>query len=444
MTTPEKTRKPLWRRLLKWSLRLAILLVVLLITTYAIASYWAASTIQSEIAKIREANQPLTFIDLDKLSPKVPLEQDAGPFYIAATALVRPINDDKDLTNSDAVDALLTNPSPELLVWAQRQIDNNQTSLDLLDRGSLLPGCNADIQLQFGLTVALTHFGPARTLLNSASLRTRILAFQGKGDAAVDSLLSSLGLLRIFDRQPSMIDTLVQWAMIQKISRDASVVLSFGHPSDASLQKLSDAFKNSPPISVQKMLIGERVYFLKLVQETISSNPPENAGDLPLPESNARLGITGRILTATALPDYAAIIKAANADWPTAGTDVKFIANQPKSMWNAIGILGPSIGHATEIGQRTVSSHRAILIAIQIERYRLAHNGQLPNSLADLPNSADLPKDPFSAAPFTYQKKPDSYSLFASNQQPSATTKPTDFLHFGGIQIRTNTPPENP
>ena len=83
-----KPKKPLWRRLLKWTVRVAIVLVVLGIVAYAVTSYWAARRISAEVSRIRAAGEPLTFAELDKPALKVDRAQDAAPFYAAARELV--------------------------------------------------------------------------------------------------------------------------------------------------------------------------------------------------------------------------------------------------------------------------------------------------------------------------------------------------------------------
>ena len=72
----------------------------------------------------------------------------------------------------------------------------------------------------------------------------------------------------------------------------------------------------------------------------------------------------------------------------------------------------PSFARNTEITGRLVGMLRSIRVAIQIERYRLTH-GRLPDSLDELPDAADLPKDPFTGQSLVYRKLDDGFSVYS-------------------------------
>ena len=442
---PQKSRRPFWRRLLKWTVRIVAVLLVLGITVYAIATYWAARTFQAEIVRIRDAHQPLTFDELDAMIPKVSPDQDAGPYYNAAMALATRPYDEPHGTFRNMILAYdyRTQPvTPECRDWAQKVIEKNQIALDMLDRGASLSGCNANVQIQYGMAVALEHMQKTLHLLEAASVRTRLLALQDQGDRAADSLISSVKLARILERQPVLSDTLTQWSCVIRSCADAATLLSYSHPSEASLQKLAAACNATPPITLDRAYMGERVHFLKMQQDILGSRKPMPVSDMPLPESQllqGEFGIFGRMMGALSVSYYGGLIRAATGDWNIAAPAVQDLDNHHSSFYR--WIMQPTLARRAAAGQRAASSHRCVLVAIEIERYRRAHNGQLPNSLPDLPNAASLPKDPFNGQSLSYLKTADAYYIFGSNQRAPVATSPADPTEFprnGGLEIRTD------
>jgi hypothetical protein len=417
---PVKLKKSWWRRLLKWTMRVVIVIVVLGIAAYASTHYWASRTIHNEIARIRAAGEPLTFADLDALTPKVERAQDAGPFYTAAAELA--IADFE--VNEANCDALFRHKAVavpvEILGRARRSIEQNRLALELLDRGSALGGCNSDIQLQLGFEAAFPHMGKARCLCNVASLRTRVLALDGQGDQAIESVISALGLLRTMDRQPVLLGALVQTAMLGRGCDDARFVLEKGHPTDAGLQKLGEAMRRMHLIQPRQMFIAERVFFLEITRDAISMGPGRNRAETDtegpaFPNAMwSSLGIAGRVIAAKSLPNHARLISAASGEWPEVLTAVEKDTTKSASWWDKV--ISPSLVNAMVLQGRQLSVYRATLIAIEIERFRLSHGGQLPDSLAQLSSGGDLAKDPFTGKSLLYVKTADGYCVFSAGR----------------------------
>ena len=71
--------------------------------------------------------------------------------------------------------------------------------MDLSDCAAGLPGCNADMDLRYGMAASFPRLSQTRLVSNLASLRTRTLALQGNGADAARSVASSLPLLRVVD-----------------------------------------------------------------------------------------------------------------------------------------------------------------------------------------------------------------------------------------------------
>ena len=454
--SPKKAKKPLWRRMLKWSIRALVVLVVLGLTTYAGVYYWAAKTINGQISQIRAAGEPLTFDDLVALAPKVERSQDAGPYYLAAAELVDTAyqyNDSQQFDDAHwSVFFDLSHPavkiSPDDLAWAHRAVELNRLPLDLVDRGSALPGCGADIRLRHGIAVALSRLARLRELLDECSLRTRVLAAQGQTGPAIASLQSSAGLLRVLDHQPIVLDYLVQVAMQCRICDDARFILERPR-SEADLQKLEEALKQVHVAEPRRVFLAERVYAMERMRNLIAHGTPATPEDSNLPtlperQTWAEFGMTGRLMVAYALPIYVRYIDVASKDWPELIPAIQDIADKPNSIWDKID--SPSLTRSIILSARSMACYRSTLVALRIEIYRLAHNGQLPQNIEQLPDFSGLPTDPFTGRPLMYLTVPDGYCIFSAgrgNPNDDSTNRDADPIKWSsrwGIHIRTNPP----
>jgi hypothetical protein len=418
---PTKPRKPLWRRLLKWAVRLVIALVVLGIAAWSIGNYWAAKTLRQEVASIRAAGQPLTFADLDAMTPKAEEAQDAGPYYTAAMALTRDVDNFPSEAAYDQFNDAMNQaaPPPDVLAEAQRRLDWNQLALGMLDRGSKLSGCNYDMGLQYGIAVCMPHLNDARGLANAASLRTRLLAAQGHGDQAVQSLIASLRMSRIFDRQPVMIVNLVKIGCLAMACRDANIILNHGHASTAALKDLETALAQAEQsVDMRRMVLAERVFYLEITRDAITGERELKSADANAPPFPERQQFGGsslpmRIMVAQTLPFYSRFLAATSPGWPGMVDRTQAIVTTSSSWWDMWGrIIAPTFARTAITTGHVLANLRAARIAARIERYRLT-NGRLPASLDQLPNAVDLPQDPFTGKAFMYHPDADGYRVYS-------------------------------
>ncbi len=423
LETSRKPRKPLWRRILKWTLRVAVVLVVLLIGVWSVWNYVAARSLRNEINSISAAGEPLTFRELADSIDKVDEADDAGPYYAAALALLRRANQDKRDEVQKKLNKVVEKASPappELLADAQRLIEDNRLALEMLDQGLAMPGCNYDIGIEYGISVCLPRLSSARDMARTVSLRTELLALRGQGDKAVDSAISSLRMLRMFDRQPVMICCLVKIACLSLFIADVPVILEFGRPSAEALGRLQDALGEAEKsIDLKRMWIAERVYSMEIMRNLISGRRELEAGSdfsLPIPErwpSRLASPFTRTMATHT-LQMHARFIAVAGKDWPEVLDAMRAIAAQQRP--SALGTLGqsliPAFERATVILGRTLATVRSARLAIMIERYRHAR-GKLPQSLAEIETAQKSPLDPFTGKALIYRKTDDGYKVFS-------------------------------
>ncbi len=281
-----KPRKPLWRRILKWTIRAAVALIVLLAVAWGIFSYVSSRALEAEIAKLRAAGQPLTFAEWEKSLPKVSEADDAAPFYRAALALRRRSADDRlyeliEWVKADTAQLVASGPSAAEF---EQVLAENALALEMADRGSALPQCAYDFGLANGVGAVLPQLSSARSLCRLLYLRTMWLARQGKPGQAADSLVSSLRTLRMFDRQPVLISYLVKIACLALDVEAVATVLEAGRLSDDQLAALDSALTEADPAKgLDQVWVAEQVYDLELFRNLI--RPPREL----IPQEGTRL-----------------------------------------------------------------------------------------------------------------------------------------------------------
>ncbi len=416
-----KLKKPLWRWLTKWSVRVFVVLVVFIAVAWSLWNYWAARSLRNEIERIKAAGEPITFRDLTASLEEVDQANDAGPFYAAATAMVRGKYIDWKIKESFNIAASEeTLPSPELLEKVEQLLETNHIALELLDKGRELSGCDIDAGFDHGIDVGFYNLQPAKTLTTLNSLRTEYLAFQGKGDEASKSVISALRMLRMFDRHPVLSCHLVRTACMTCNANDIPVILEFGHPSPKMLQELENIlFEANQSIDMKRVWITERVFNLESMKSMVS-DPSELYGNKQSYHNDLKWWSYGffsapfvRTMALNFLKTNAELIDASNNDWPDILDVTKEIAQQGRG-WPMFSDICIGFARVADITGRCLASTRSALVAVMIERYRQLE-GSLPDSLEELESASGkkLPKDPFTGNNLIYRKTSDGYKVYS-------------------------------
>ncbi len=440
---PTKPRKPLWRRILKWTLRIAIVLLVLLVVIWSVWNFSASRSLRDEIAKIRGAGEPLTFADLTASLSKVDEADDSGPYYTAALALHRRASYDKLNQFTKTLDTLIderTPPTTEFIATVQRLLEDERLALEMLDLASSMPRCAYEIGLEYGISFFTSRVQSAwsltrlRSLARLVSMRTRFLALQGQSDQAIQSAISSLRMLRIFDRQPILICHLVRIACLSMTVDDISVILEFGQPSDQALADLENTLRQAEQsLDLKRVLFAERVYSMELMRNIISpmrnleietTQQPPMFGQWP---SNIVSRPIMRTFASRLLRVQSQLIDVADKDFPELLEAIKAVEKQDFSIWDCFGkMLIPAMERTTVQQARALAMIRSARLAIMIELYRREHS-KLPQSLADLqtPNSQRLPLDPFTGQNLIYRSTDSGYMIYSLGQDRQDNGGPT-------------------
>ena len=401
----EKPKRKLWKRIVVGLAKTVVVLVILAMIARSIINYVAAKKMQTAISQIEADGDPVTFDDLDALMPKVDARQDAGKLYEAATVLMLESDQQKymDIFH-DAMDRWpLVKPADSIFAEIETVLQDNHRVFELLNEGAALSHCSYDLQAQHGFDKALKTLSRFRHTAKLISLRTRYLAFQGETEQAVDSAVTSLAFSRAFDRQPIIIAYLVQSAIESLACADVIDLLEIAQLDEASLVKLQNSIARIDRIEMLgKSLRADRVVAIGMYRNTfISSGFSDQMGIYAAPGS--------AYLIAGQLEDQRNYIKAADQPWPKAFEDIK--AYKPQSLFGTN--LAGSLTSVTLQTGRKISTIRATLTAVMIERYKLA-NDEYPKSLQQLVPQymTEVPADPFNEKKLLYRLNEDSYTVY--------------------------------
>jgi hypothetical protein len=422
-----KPTRPLWRRIVKWILCIAVTLIVLLVVAWSTWNYLATRDLQAEVQKIRAAGEPVTFAQLAEQRPKPSEDQDAAPYYGAALLLQRnseQLWDALAKCHEIAEDRQAELPA-DLVASIQDLLAQNGLALEMIDRGGALPACDFDIGVEHGIGSALAKLGKAGGPAKLCSLRTAFLAMQGQSDRAAESAMSTLRMTRMFDAQPIVIACLLKVACLAMTAGDVPVILEHGSPSRSSLDRLQEALLEAEQtIDLRRVWLAERVYCLEVMRNLFSDRRELQAfpGDRPsMPETWPTPFASGpfvRRMAAAVLRKYAASVTMAGKDWPEALAAAHWMGStQPRSWLSPnlmADVLGPSLSKAMELSARSVADLRCARVAVLVDMYRL-DMGHLPQTLADVESSlgVKLPSDPFTGGALIYRKTADGYLVYS-------------------------------
>jgi hypothetical protein len=428
VNTTQKTVKPLWRRVLKRLIQVAIALCVVLFLIWSIWQYVVTKQLRAEIENI----PPRTFAQFNELYRQSTdadgsIDADDTPFnnaacYYKAALALAVMPDDIYIQINEAYKAYRKAPTanpPEQSVQHQAKtlLENNKHVFELLAMASSLENCSYGLEEHRDMGHLVDDMRKSRVVARLLSLRTTHHIINNKPDAAVSSILDTVKLLRVLDRQTLLVTYLVKISITKMICNDIHLFLQRSTLSDDQLISIHETVGNSErPHGLQHAMHGERMYVLRAMQPMLPSiDPPHPVNPIQrkLPDqlpSNAWLSLLLRQDILYLLRIHAKTIDAAGQPWPNqieAINDIK-----PMGMFSGISMSG-ILATVIASGQG-LATQRATRIAILIERYRLAH-GDLPHTLHDLvPQLSDeLPLDPFTGKAMLYHTDAEGYVVYS-------------------------------
>jgi hypothetical protein len=405
---------------------MALVLTAMAVLAFLIlADYLVERKLGNEIIKISRANEPITFLDLQPPLSQNGTGEDAAVYYQEALSSV-PISDPENLNklNTFYRKNIISLPANQFPSEINEKVAQNmvklQPVLEKLDKAGDLPLSRFDIGLEQGMKVCKTRLNSVQAAFFLLSLRTLHLILKSEDDAAADSMVTMLKLLRVLDSYPTMVLHTTKSLLVANACQDIHLLLEQAHPSEKALAKLQDALSQTIPANtLERMFFAERAYQLEIARNLLpdniasrflQNNVPPLPERLSLPSS--RLGrLRVRLASIHYLRDMAKLIAATQHPWPqpldTTAAKMPLLAEKP------VGLLS---GGAVfiRLTAETLALVRCTILTVAVERYRRKH-GELPSSLDDLhPTYIDsLPLDPFTGKELLFSRDEKAYVVYS-------------------------------
>ena len=417
MEPQELSRKPLWRRLLRWVMICAAVVVALGILTWAIIDYAATRKLRKELDRVVAAGEPLTFKQLQENETTREVPGRAGRYYSAAMELLveESVTELLDELNRQAsvqtpkLDAALLGRIEEVL-------RANEETLRLADNAAALPMGGLDSGLEFGMRAYTDRIVRIRVLSKLLSLRSRYLAVTGRGDEAGQSVLAALKAAGSLDQLPVLLVYLVRLALISTACSDIQFTLERSEPSpslSAEWEKLLRECERG--LNLGKVVSAERILTLAMMARMM----PKDMRAF-LTEGNADLAVDVqwpaspvlRYAVALYLRNMSRIADAVKQPWPDVWESVRQIEQEKPGFMQ--GALMPPMTRVVGPTGGGIAKCRCVRVALMVESYR-REKGNLPNSLRELVPQfgQEIPADPFTGRDLLYRVRPDGFVVYS-------------------------------
>ena len=412
---------PWWRCILLALVLIAMVLLAALILT----DYLTERQFGNEIIKISRAGEPITFLELQADLNQSSTEEDAGRYYAEALSSI-PLSDIENLkqVNTFYRKNIISLPAKQFPSDTHEKITQNlaklQPVLEKFDKAGTLPLSRFNIGIEQGIQVCKTHLDRVQIAAFLLSLRTLHLVIEGKDDAAVDSAITMLKMIRILDSYPTMVLHTAKVIFAAHACQDIHLLLEHTRPSEQSLAKLQEVLSQTIPANaLERMFHAERAYQLEIARNLIPENVTfrflqDKVPDLPerlsLPPSRwGRLRI--RRKSVRYLHEMAQLITAARRPWPEPLDAIA--VNIPQSTEKSRGLLS-SGAVFIRLTAETLALVRCTILTVAIERYQ-RHHGELPAVLDNLcPAYIDsLPLDPFTGKNLLFSNDEETYVVYS-------------------------------
>lgn len=399
----------------------------LAVGAYAIWDYIEAKRVTAGIVAVARTGAPINPAQLERPDTVADPDRDAAPYYLAAATLAS--------SGTPFASAVLTNerfvaatsagriqaawyatgavPST-LLEQARFELTRRSDALHLLDEATdrlftgLAPGTAYSAQIM-----------QLEQLCNLCTVRTSYAAATGDTAAAMRSIRAELGLIADGDR------SIVQQPLTPKVMVAAinlSLMLNKLKLDERDLASLSAVLARADDdTTLARSLNNMRAGLISifLARARYQTRPIGLAGlvpGLPLQRSVVLRPLLAREAERR-LETYAALIDASHAPWSERLDRVRAVAIQRQ--WRDDGGFLARLGWSTEpFGLTAVplnlASARVARTAIAVERYRLAHHDQLPDSLTETVPAflPAVPSDPYSGRPIRFVKIDRGYKVY--------------------------------
>jgi hypothetical protein len=410
-----------------------------------------------EMAAIRERNYPVTLAELDRWYPRVPVEENSALVFRKAFANLSGQFNSSFLLDDKSINL----PPPDVSqVDTGKQtmadyLSGNGEALALLHQASNIPRSRFPINLG---KLSILPYSHLANVVRSAYLLQADAANHAEDtspELALLSVQSSFALSRSLAKEP-----LVRSHLARIESQSIAVIslqrmLNKASLTDQQLSSVATALeKADDQRGLARAFIGQRcigIYSFERMRDTTDLTALPVGRSRPLSQ-RLLINVTVFLSSPQYLYDTCGFLQWDELNYlqlmdryiQTAQTDFpeRIAAAQAlrRSLEQQDGLHAFSRGWLRGMnGSRVILKDavitarlRSARIAIAIERFRVSHDHQLPQTLAELTpfGNTGVPVDPFDGQPLRYQKLSSGYVVYSIGETGDGAGSRQDDLAF--------------
>jgi hypothetical protein len=412
-----------------------VVLAFLLLLGGFIAWNLASPEQDARVLAIRQKGYPTSLGELDAWYAHIPDSQNAA--LIFTNAFSQPAFRDNSATFTVLGE---TNwlPARGHLIGKDGRAElsavlaTNQTLLDLFHSATALTNSRYPVDLKQGFQTLVPYLAKVKGSVQLLAAEALFDASNGDIEKALSALRAAGAVADSVAEEPLLISQLVRIASWAIISKRCELLLNGATLSDQQLITLQTLFQNGErPNAMARGLAGERTCGLAVFMGSPDRMYIFGGLDLNSPpalKDRLRASLYIGLLKSTGLlrkdrtfylDVMATNIAAAEAPFPERLTLSQQANNSALSPPSKLMIFSrmmlPALSRAIQRDADHIARIRTAQTAIAVERFRRAHNGDLPTDLNQLVPAylPSLPRDPFDGEPLRFKRRATGYVVYS-------------------------------
>ncbi len=421
----DSPRRSVWREHRKMILFCGGLL--LLLALFGLWRWVLTVRVEAALNEIRARGEPVVLEDLlARLPPMPPPTENAAEFYRRAAAVYRQPSLEKfdriPLTGIAELPSDTEPLSPQMLADIEIHVTENSACLELLRQGTECKQCRYTPDgAKIGLTLADTPLSELRRCVSLLCLEAVVHSEHHQTDEAVESLRQAWQLSESLGEESMIVTFLVQITMHRQIVDSLARVMNRIPLPDAVLARFIEMMNIADDeIVLSRCMLCERMWGIEIYGH------PDTYGVGGVPSDPARYSLKGYAVVGlwsvdelNYLAGMADMIQASRQPFAAryaAMTAVEAGWGKRQIWTNLISrLITPPLCRFALLDGRAVTKVRCAILAMAVERHRLAHGGALPTDLNQLvPVFIErIPEDPFTGKPLIFKPLAKGFTVYS-------------------------------
>jgi len=399
-----------------------------LLLLVAVIAVWRISLASGNNARLRAIaarGEPVDLVALDKFYASVPDGSNAALVWLKGVAAITSNSENPSRHVSFKWNEPL---SAEQLQTGIEVLSANKEALALFRAAAALPGSRYPIVLSQYPVTNIQHLADVKSAAQLLRLEAVVAAQQGESRDSAAAIMRVFAAGRSLDTEPLLLSQLVRVGTDMIAVQSLQCALNrtpFGEAELAAMRVATSSADNKD--SLRLAMLGERASFITFArdpQSALAPGPPGAPGGFEAifaevflwPLASA-VGFWKRDLR-FGIDALTTNIMFAGLPAPqrfNAATNVETIAKQAVAgRYILTGLLLPALQKAFERDARHSAEVRNAMVALAVERFRIANAGRLPESASDLAPVwlKELPIDPYDGKPVRYKRTERGYVVY--------------------------------